>query len=77
MKVIYELCPCHLRENYYQAITRGFLEEIWSLSARILPSPRRCLVCCEILDPLGHANRQVKTRQSPFSLWDLAGFGRG
>ena len=104
--------------------------------ARILPSPRRCPVCCEILDPLGivrlegrgyiseyelafpemawdmgylthlcfhphlikptkaewtlrekvldHmvfwfgcADWQVKTRRSPFSLWDLAGFGRG
>ena len=25
----------------------------WSLCARILPSPRRCPICCEILDPLG------------------------
>ena len=25
----------------------------WSLYARILPSPRRCPICCEILDPLG------------------------
>ena len=25
----------------------------WSLYARILPSPRRCPVCCEYLDPLG------------------------
>ena len=24
----------------------------WSLYAHILPSPRRCPVCCEILDPL-------------------------
>ena len=39
--------------NYYQAIARGFLgEETWSLCARILPSPRRCPICCEILDPL-------------------------
>ena len=100
----------------------------WSLYAHILPSPRRCPVCCEILDPLrivrlkgggyrseyelaflemawgmgylthlcfqAHqgrmdfkgetvldrvmfwfscADRQVKTHQSPFSLWDLAG----
>ena len=100
----------------------------WSLYAHILPSPRRCPVCCEILDPLGivrlegggyrseyelafpemawdmgylthlcfqahqgrtdfkgetvldHvmfwfscADRKVKTRRSPFSLWDLAG----
>ena len=44
---------CHLGENYYQAITRGFLEETWSLYACILPSPRRCPVCYEILDPLG------------------------
>ena len=25
----------------------------WSLYAHILPSPRTCPVCCEILDPLG------------------------
>ena len=105
------------------------------LCARILPSPRRCPICYEILDPLGivrlegggyiseyelaflemawdveylthlcfhphlikstkaertlkvkgetvldhvvfwfgRADRQVKTRRSPFSLWDLAG----
>ena len=43
-----------LGENYYQAIARGFLgEETWSLCAHILPSPRRCPICCEILDPLG------------------------
>ena len=46
-------CPCRLRENY-QAITRGLLgEETWSLRARILPSPRRCPICCETLHPLG------------------------
>ena len=28
-------------------------EETWSWCARILPSPRRCPICCEILDPLG------------------------
>ena len=128
-------CPCRLGENYYQAIARGLLrEETWSLCARILPSPRRCPICCEILDPFGivrlgggyiseyelafsetawdvgylthlcfhlhlikptkpewtlkvkgetvldhvvfwfcHANWQVKTHRSPFSLWDLAG----
>ena len=27
-------------------------EETWSSCVHILPSPRRCLVCCEILDPL-------------------------
>ena len=110
-------------------------EEIWFLCARILPSPRRCPICYEILDPLGivrlegggyineyklafpetawdvgylthlyfnphlikptkaeqtlkvkgetvldHvvfwfscADRQVKTRRSTFSLWNLAG----
>ena len=48
------LCPCHLGENYYQAIARGFLgEETWFSCARILPSPRRCPICYEILDPLG------------------------
>ena len=37
----------------YQAIARGFLgEETWSLCARTLSSPRRCPICCEILDPL-------------------------
>ena len=24
----------------------------WSLYARVLPSPRRCPICCGILDPL-------------------------
>ena len=53
MKVIQEVCARRLGENYYQAIARGFLgEETWSLCARILHSPRRCPVCCEILDPL-------------------------
>ena len=48
------MCPHHLRENYYQVIARGFLgEETWFLCAHILPSPRRCPVSCEILDPLG------------------------
>ena len=47
------MCPCRLGENYNQVITRGFLgEETWSLCAHILLSPRRCPVCCEILDPL-------------------------
>ena len=46
-------CPCHLRENYYQAITRGLLgEETWSSCAHILPSTGRCPICSEILDPL-------------------------
>ena len=129
-------CPRHLGENYYQAIARGLLgEETRYLCAHILPSPRRCSICCEILDPLGtvrlegggyiseyeltfpemawdvgylthlcfhphpikptkaertlkvkgetvldhvvfwfgHADRPVKTRRSPFSLWDLTG----
>ena len=47
------MCPRRLGENYYHAIARGFLEETWSLCARILSSPRKCPVCCEILDPLG------------------------
>ena len=38
----------------YQEIARGFLgEEISFLCARILPSPRRCLICYEILELLG------------------------
>ena len=46
-------CPCCLGENYYQAIARGFLvKETWFLCAHILPSPRKCPICCEILDPL-------------------------
>ena len=45
-------CPCCLGENYYQAIARGSLEETWSLCACILPSPRRCPIFCEILNPL-------------------------
>ena len=46
-------CPCHLRVNYYWAVVKGLLrEETWSLCACILPSPRRCPTCCEILDPL-------------------------
>ena len=48
------MCPHHLRESYYQEIARGFLgEETWFLSAHNLPSPRRCPICYEILDPLG------------------------
>ena len=47
-------CPHRLGENYYQAIARGLLgEETWFLCARILPSPRRSPICCEILDPIG------------------------
>ena len=46
-------CPRCLGENYYQAIARELLEETWSLCACILPSLRRCPICCEILDPLG------------------------
>ena len=46
--------PQHARQPVYQAIVRGFLgEETWFFCARILPSPRRCPICYEILDPLG------------------------
>ena len=46
-------CPCHLGVNYYQAIVREILgKETWSLCAHILPSLRRCPICCEILDSL-------------------------
>ena len=48
------MSPRRLGENYDQAIARGFSgEETWFLCARILPSQRRCPICCEILDPLG------------------------
>ena len=48
------MCPRCLGKNYYQAITRVFLgQETWSLCAHILPSPRCCAVCCEILGSLG------------------------
>ena len=39
-----------LLPSYLQEIVR---RKTWSLCARILPSPRRCPICCEILDPLG------------------------
>ena len=46
-------CPCCLGVNYYWAIAKVILgEETWSLHACSLPSPRRCAICCEILDPL-------------------------
>ena len=46
-------CPCCPGENYYQEITRRLLgEEIWSLCVHILPSPRRCPICCETLETL-------------------------
>ena len=46
-------CPRRLGVNYYQAIVREILgKETWSLCAHILPSSRRCPICCEILDPL-------------------------
>ena len=123
-----------LGTNYSQTFVRGLWgEETWSLlCARILLSPRRCPICCGILNPLrivrlegggyiseyelafpemawdvgylthllnilinptkakwtvkvkgetvldhvvfwfGCADRQMKTCQSPISLWDLA-----
>ena len=39
-----------LLPSYLQEIVR---RKTWSLCARILPSPRRRPICCEILDPLG------------------------
>ena len=45
-------CPRYLGVNYYQAIAKVILgEETWSLRACSLPSPRRCPICCEILEP--------------------------
>ena len=49
----------------------------WSLYARILPSPRRCPVCCEILDPLGTVTLEGGGYRSEYELaflemaWDM------
>ena len=69
-------CPCCLRENYYQAIAKGLLgEEIWSLCACILPSPRSCPICCEILDPLGtvrlEGGEYISELAFPEMAWDV------
>ena len=36
--------------------------------ARILPSPRRCPICCEILDPLGIVRLEGKGYISEYEL---------
>ena len=71
-------CPRYLGENYYQAIARGSLEETWSLCACILPSPRRCPIFCEILDP----PQNCQARRRGIHQWVRIGFsgdglGRG
>ena len=49
----------------------------WSLYACILPSPRRCPVCCEILDPLGIVRLEGGGYRSEYELaflemaWDM------
>ena len=49
----------------------------WSLYAHILPSPRRCPVCCEILDPLGIVRLEGGGYKSEYELaflemaWDM------
>ena len=56
-----EICECNLESCVHavlgEIITKQSLgdceEKKWSLCDCILPSPRRCLICCEILDPLG------------------------
>ena len=57
---------------------QGFLRKRnWSLYARILPSPRRCPVCCEILDPLRIVRLEGGEYRSEYELafpemaWDL------
>ena len=46
-------CLHCLGVNFYWAIAKEILmEETWFLCACSLPSPRRCPICCEILDPL-------------------------
>ena len=45
-------CSHRLGVNYYWAIVKGLLrEETCPLCTCILPSPRRCPICCEILEP--------------------------
>ena len=62
-------------ENYYQVIARGFLN--WSLYACILPSHKRCPVCCKILDPLGIVRLEGGGYRSEYELafpemaWDM------
>ena len=49
----------------------------WSLYARILPSPRTCPVCCEILDPLGSVGLEGRGYISEYEVafpemaWDM------
>ena len=49
----------------------------WSLYAHILPSPRRCPICCEILDPLGIVRLEGGGYRSEYELafpemaWDM------
>ena len=49
----------------------------WSLYARILSSPRRCPVCCEIPDPLGIVGLEGRGYISEYELafletaWDM------
>ena len=71
-------CPRCLWENYYQAIPRRlFGEETWCLCACILPSPRRCPICCKILDPLRTFRKEGRGYINEFELafpemaWDV------
>ena len=70
--------PCRLGENYYQAIAMELLgEETWSLYPRILPSPRRCSICCEILDPFGIVRLEGGGYVSEYELAFPDGLGHG
>ena len=63
-----------LLPSYLQEIVR---RKTWSLCARILPSPRRRPICCEILDPLGivrlEGGRYVSEYKLAFpeTAWDV------
>ena len=53
-----EISECHLGGGVQAVLGKIITKQlpgdnIWSLCACILPSPRRCPICCEILDPLG------------------------
>ena len=52
MNVTEEVVSSSSGDKILRAIVKGLLgEETWPLCACILPSPRRCPICCEIFDP--------------------------
>ena len=79
-----EICEGHLGGGVCAVLGKiitkqspGDLKETWSLCAHILPSPRRCPICCEILDPLGIVRLEGRGYVSEYELafpemaWDM------